>query len=73
MNVIPKVLRRIGFCITTVLAKMRWGDNLIVEGMLKKRLDTQIIISDTGKMRVGKNVRFQKRVSLTSGGGGNLR
>lgn len=69
MNIIVKALRRIGFYITTELARVYWGNKLIVEGVLKKRFDTQIIISDAGKMHIGSNVCFQKRVALTSVGG----
>lgn len=69
MSIILRGFRKIGFCIATVLSKIRWS-GLAVDGLFRKRWDTQIIISENGEMSLGKNVRFQKNVSLTSVGGG---
>lgn len=68
MNVMSKVIRRLGLCIATVTAKTKHSD-LSVDGLFNGRRDTQIIIEEAGKMKIGKNVTFQRNVSLTSVGG----
>lgn len=68
MSIISKGFRKISFYIATVISKIRWG-GLTVDGLFRKRPDTQIIISDSGKMSIGKNVLFQRNVSLSSVGG----
>ncbi len=65
---ILKGLRKLAFYISTGVSRIRW-DGLSVDGLFRKRHDTQIIISDNGKMTLGKNVLFQRNVSLTSVGG----
>ena len=69
MSIITRGFRKIGFCLSTVAAKVRWGGNLAVDGLFSKRHDTQIIIIDGGKIDLKKNVTFQRNVSLTSVGG----
>ena len=68
MNIIFKGFRKIGFYAATAGAKMRWP-TLSVNGLFRKRRDTQIIISDEGSMIIGKDVLFQRNVSLSSVGG----
>ena len=69
MNFISRVFRKIGFCLSTVGVKVRWGGKLTVDGLFAKRRDTQIIITDGGKIDLKRNVTFQRNVSLTSVGG----
>ena len=68
MNVISKGFRRISFCIATAIARMKYS-GFSVDGLFRRRGDTQIIIEEDGKMRIGKSVSFQRNVSLTSVGG----
>lgn len=70
MEAVFKILEKLSFCIATVTAKVRWGNAMSVDGIFRKRRDTQIILSEGGKMRIGKAVRFQRNVSLTSVGRG---
>lgn len=53
----------------TLMAKVRWGGSIRIDGLFRRRRDTQIIIEGGGKMDIGKAVAFQKRVSLTACGG----
>lgn len=69
MRIITRGIRKIGFCVSTVAAKIRWNGKMTVDGLLSKRRDTQIIISDGGKINFKKSVSFQRNVSLTSVGG----
>ena len=71
MNVIGKVIRKLGLYIATVIAKIKHS-GLSVDGFFRGRRDTQIIIQEAGKMKLGKNVTFQRNVSLTSVSGGIL-
>ena len=50
MSFISRGFRKIGFCLSTVGAKVRWGKKMTVAGLLAKRRDTQIIISEVGKI-----------------------
>ena len=65
MSFISRGFRKIGFCLSTVGAKVRWGKKMTVAGLLAKRRDTQIIISEGGKIKLNKNVSFLRNVSLT--------
>jgi acetyltransferase-like isoleucine patch superfamily enzyme len=68
MSLVLKGIKAIGFCFATAVSKIRWK-GLNVSGLFRKRCDTQIIISENGKMSIGRDVRFQRNVSLTSVGG----
>lgn len=68
MSVISRGFRKLGFYVVTAISRIRW-QGLSIDGLFRKRWDTQIIISENGKMSLGKNIRFQKNVSLTSVGG----
>lgn len=68
MNVISKGFRRIGFCIATAIVRMKYS-GFSVDSLFRGRRDTQIIIKEDGKMKIGKSVSFQRNVSLTSVGG----
>lgn len=68
MSLIQKGFRKIGFYIETVVARLRWNC-LSVDGIFRKRKDTQIIISENGQMKLGKDILFQRNVSLTAVGG----
>lgn len=68
MNMIDKVIRRLGFCIGTFTARFKYR-GLSIDGLFRGRRDTQIIIEEDGKIELGKNVSFQRNVSLTSVGG----
>ncbi len=70
MKMISKIFRGLNFYAETLMAKLQYGDKLKVDGAFRKRRDTQIILSDDGKMQIGKDVSFQRNVSLTSLGGG---
>ena len=70
MSFISTGFRKIGFCLSTVGAKVRWGGKLTVDGLFAKRRDTQIIIMDGGKIALKRNVSFQRNVSLSTVGGG---
>ena len=69
-KVVSKIFRGIGYFTTTVTSKLRHGNKLKVDGAFRKRRDTQVLISDGGKMQFGKSVIFQRNVSLTSVCGG---
>lgn len=69
MGIISRGFRKIGFCFATITAKIRWNAGIKVVGLFEKRRDTQIIISEGGKLNLKKNVSFQRNVSLTSAGG----
>ncbi len=56
------------YLIETIISRIRWPD-LSVDGLFRKRHDTQIIISEKGKIEIGKNVCFQRDVSISSVGG----
>ena len=68
MSLISKAVNRIDRHIVTTLSKLKWP-GLSVDSLFLKRRDTQIIISDSGKMNIGKDVLFQRNVSLSSIGG----
>ncbi len=68
MNVISKGFRRLSFCINTAIAKVKYS-GLSVDGLFRGRRDTQIILEEAGTMKLGRNVSFQRNVSLTSVGG----
>lgn len=68
MNVIGKVIRRLGFHISTIIVKLMHS-KLSVNGLFRGRRDTQIILEEAGTMKLGRNVSFQRNVSLTSVGG----
>lgn len=68
MSVIKKGVRKIRLYAVTIVSKIKWR-GLYVDGFFGKRHDTQIIISDNGRIKLGKNVLFQKNVALTSVGG----
>ena len=68
MDIMSKGFRKIGYLINTILSKMIYK-GLSVNGIFRKRHDTQIIISDNGKMNLGRNVLFQRNVSISSIGG----
>lgn len=62
------IIRGIKNCclaVRTVLAKIRWR-SLSIDGFLRKRFDTEIIIKSGGRMKLGHNVRFKRNVSLGS-------
>ena len=65
-------LRKLGFYVETVISKVRWS-GLRVNGLFRKRRDTQIIIDEKGEMIIGKDVLFQRNVSLSSVDEGTLR
>ena len=67
MGIISKGFRKIDLYIATEISKIRWS-GLAVDGLFRKRRDTQIIISENGRMSLGRNVLFQRNVSLTSVG-----
>ena len=69
MEMISKISRGLSFYATTLVAKILHGNKLKVDGMFRKKHDTQIILSDNGIMQFGKSVAFQRNVSLTSVGG----
>ena len=71
MNMIGKVIRKLGFYIPTIIVKVKHS-GLKVDGLFRGCRDTQIIIQEAGKMKIGKNVSFQRNVSLTSVCGGIL-
>jgi Acetyltransferase (isoleucine patch superfamily) len=73
VSVVSKVFHKLGCFVTTIVSKCRWGKRLSIDGLLKKRHDTQIIISDGGKMILGKGIRFQRNVSLTATDRGTLK
>ncbi len=66
---LKKVFLRIIYYIRTVLTHIRFGKKLSVDGLLSKRWDTQITILKNGMIKFGKNVAFQKNVSISSIGG----
>lgn len=68
MNIFLKGLKKVGVYITTAFSRLRWR-GLSVNGLFRKRKDTQIIIMHNGTMQIGNEVLFQKNVSLTSIGG----
>ena len=68
MEVIFKIFRRLGFYAATIISKIRWK-GLSVEGLFRKRRDTEIIITDNGVINIGKNVLFKRNVSLATIGG----
>lgn len=49
--------------------KFKYKKSFLVNGNLKKRLDTQIAILEKGNLHLGENVSFQRNVSLSSVGG----
>ena len=59
MNTISKGFRKMVFYFQTAIDRMRWSE-LQVDGLFRRRCDTQIIITENGKMRIGKNVLFQR-------------
>ena len=63
---VSKIFRGLGYFATTVMSKLQHGDKLKVEGVFRKRHDTQIILQNDGKMQLGKSVSFQRNVSLSS-------
>lgn len=65
MNVLNKVKNRIVIYIRTLMVKLK-HKGLSVDGFFFGRKDTQMIIQDNGKLKLGKNVSFQRNVSLTS-------
>ena len=73
MRLLLKIWMLIGFCIETVIARIRWSNCLTVEGLFRKRSDTQIIITEGSLMKIDKNVNFQRNVSLSSVYGGRLK
>ena len=70
-KVVSKMFRGLGYFTTTVMSKIQHGDKLNVDGAFRKRRDTQVLISDGGKMQFGKSISFQRNVSLSSVGGTN--
>lgn len=66
---ILKLFKGFRFFTATAGAKILYGDRLKVNGIFRKRRDTQIILEEGGKMTLGKNVSFQRNVSLSSVGG----
>lgn len=68
MNVIGKIIRRLGFYIATATTRFKYS-GLSIDGLFRGHRDTQIIIEEGGKMSLGKNVSFQRNVSLSSVGG----
>lgn len=68
MNV-SKIFRGFSYFMKTIISKIRYGNKLKVDGKFRKRFDTQIIISGSGKMHFAKNVSFQRNVSLSAVGG----
>ena len=69
MKMISKIFRGLNICATTLVARIKYGDKLRVDGAFRKRYDTQIILATDGKMQFGKSVSFQRNVSLSSVGG----
>lgn len=66
---VSKIFRGFSYFMRTIICKLRYGNKLKVDGIFRKRFDTQIIIFDNGKMQFGKNVSFQRNDSLSSVGG----
>lgn len=63
---VSKIFRGFGYFVTTIMSKIQYGNKLKVDGEFRKRKDTQIIISEKGKMQFGKGVLFQRNISLSS-------
>lgn len=66
---VVKIFREFSYFMITIMNKIRYGNKLKVDGIFRKRFDTQILIYDSGKMQFGKKVSFQRNISLTSVGG----
>lgn len=69
MNIGYKIFRRMAFVLSTMFQRVRWQHSLKVDGLLKKRLDTQLFISNGGELDIGNNVQFQKNDALSAVGG----
>lgn len=72
MRQIKKWLRYIFLICCNLAYKIKWGGALVSCGLLNKRVSTQIIIDKTASMFIGKNVAFQRNVSLSSVDAGKL-
>ena len=69
MGVISKMFTRINKYATTVFVKIRWKRALELSDILNGKKDTEIKISENGRIKIDCNVWFQRNVSLTSAGG----
>lgn len=67
-----KVMTGIRYIVSTIYLKLKCGNLFSIEGLLKKRKDTQIIITKNGEMKLGTNISFQRNVSLSSCMGGYI-
>ncbi len=71
-GIVKKVFRRINIVLSTVWSRIKWRNMLSFNGLFRKRRDTQIIINESSRIRLGKDITFQRNVSLSSCGGGIL-
>lgn len=72
MKIFFRIFNAICYRVGSFLAKLRWGDALVVDGIFRKRADTQVTILDNGKITIQRNVSFQRNVSLSAAGEGKL-
>lgn len=69
MKVIKGLIRRLEYCIEFILCKIRYGTGFKQMGFIKGLNNLQIIVTNHGKLNIGKGCSFQKNVSLSSIGG----
>lgn len=67
--ILSKMANLTKYSINTAYLKIKWRKAFNVDGILRKRKDTQIIISENGLMHFGNGISFQRNVSLSSCGG----
>lgn len=68
MHVLTRFFLFLYSLIETAVARIRWP-GLSVDGLFRKRHDTEITITKKGKICIGKHVYFQRDVSISSVGG----
>lgn len=68
MKIFKKIYQRLLSYILTFILKVN-NEGFEVNGIFRGRIDTQIIIQESGKIELGKNVSFQRNVSISSIGG----
>lgn len=61
-----RLLKAMLFCIETFFTKIRWGKKLKFSGILRKRIDTQFIISGNSTLNIGNRVVFFRNVAISS-------
>lgn len=72
MKIIFKLINQSCYILKTFLIKMRYGNSIRIDGVFRKRNDTQIILDDKSKIFIGNAVTFQRNNSLSSVFGGEL-